>query len=203
MPVFKIELEISLGFSHSGEVCASGEGEVELTDTEVQQLVNLIRENDGETDVEELGLKETYPEIYEKLDDVCGDIAYHAEYNHWVIEGFENDWSEVDNDEAIFRCEEKYGFEYIFDREKFLEDHPEYEADDVESEDDIDEDDLLDAKTDAFFEWVDEYRGTLDEEAEVSFLSDVFEIEPEVDGVYHEVVIPEAIVEMAMGEKKD
>lgn len=197
MPVFNIFIETSLGFSHSGEVCASGDGNVVLTDEEVKQLVDLIREKGGVTDVEELGLKERYPEIYEKLDDACSDIAYTAERNHWVIEGFENGWYEVDTDEAIAKCEEHYGFQYVFDRAKFLEDHPGYEAEEVKSEEDIDEDDLSDAKTDAFFEWVDQYRGTLDEEAEVSFLSDVFGLEPEVDDVDYEVEIPVDIVKMA------
>lgn len=197
MPVFNIYIEKSLGFSHSGEVCASGDGDVELTDEEVKLLVDLIREKDGVTDVEELGLEETYPEIYEKLDDACGDIARSAEYNHWVIEGFENGWYEVDTDEAIAKCEESYGFKFVFDREKFLEDYPGYDAEDVNGVEDVDEDDLSDVKTEAFYEWVDEYRGTLDEEAEVSFLSDVFGLEPEVDDVDYEVEIPVDIVKMA------
>ena len=197
MPVFNIYIEKSMGLSHSGEVCAYGDGDVDLTDEEVKQLVDLIREKGGVTDVEELGLEERYPEIYEKLDQACGDIARSAEYNHWVIAGFENGWYEVDYDEAISKCEEKYGFKFVFNLEKFLEDYPDYDEEDVKGVEDIDEDDLSDVKTDAFFEWVEEYRGTLDEDAEVSFLSDVFGLEPEVDDVDYEVEIPVDIVKMA------
>ena len=90
-----------------------------------------------------------------------------------------------------------YGFRFVFDREKFLEDYPGYDAEDVKSVEDVDEDDLSDVKTEAFFEWVDEYRGTLDEEAEVSSLSDVFGLEPDIDDVEYEVEIPVDIVKMA------
>ncbi len=197
MPIFNIFIERSLGFSHSGEVCVSGDGSVELTDEEVKQLIELIREKGGVTDVDELVLEERYPENYKKLDDACYEIAYKAEYNHWVIEGYENGWYEVDYDEAISECEEWYGFKYIFDLYKFLEDHPGYEADEVKSEDDIDEDDLSDAKTDVFFKWVEKYRGTLDEDAEASFLSEVFKLEPEIDGVDYDVEIPVDIIKMA------
>ena len=48
MPYFTIDFETVLGISHSGEVTAEGEGTVELTDEEVQQLIDLIRENGGE-----------------------------------------------------------------------------------------------------------------------------------------------------------
>ena len=58
MLTFSTDTEISLGISHSGEVTADGTGTVELTDEEVQQLIDLIRENGGETNVEILELEE-------------------------------------------------------------------------------------------------------------------------------------------------
>ena len=47
MPAFNIYNEHSLGFSHSGEARVEGQGTAELTDEEVQKLVDLICENNG------------------------------------------------------------------------------------------------------------------------------------------------------------
>lgn len=66
MALCDIETEQSLGMSHYGPVSAEGVGTVELADEEVQTLIQLIREK-GTTDVEQLGIKEIHPEIYEKL----------------------------------------------------------------------------------------------------------------------------------------
>ena len=44
MAKFDIECEQSLGWAHSGEVTAKGKSGVDLTDEEVNVLVNLIRE---------------------------------------------------------------------------------------------------------------------------------------------------------------
>lgn len=196
MPVFNIFIEKSLGFSHSGEVCASGDGNVELTDIEVQELVDLIREKGVETDVEKLGLEERYPEIYKKLDEACGEIAHNAEYHHWIVEGYENGYYEISTDEAIEKCEEQYGFEYEFDMEKFLEENPDYE------EEDIDEDVIDEAKEEAFKQWVGEYRSKLDDYHEALFLDEVFELNPCIDSVDYEVEIPVDIVNMAMDDNQ-
>lgn len=189
MPTINILTENSLGFSHSGEVIAYGEGVIELTDEQVQQLVSLIRENNGETDVKKLQLEEKFPEIYEILEEAFREVARNAEYNHWVIEGYENGWYDVDTEEMITKCEEKYGFKFEYDTEDYLDD-----------DGNIDEDMLYDAKADAFFEWVEEHRIGLSEDDEVAFLSDVFGLEPDVDDVYYEVEIPADIVKMALPE---
>lgn len=194
MPVFKIYDEHSLGFTHCGEVIAEGEGEVELTDEEVQQLIDLIRENDGETDVEELELEDVYPEIYETLDDACRHAAYEAEYHHWIVEGYENQYYDISTSEAIDKCKEYYGFVFEFDKEKFLEENPDYE------EDEIDDDVIAEAEEEAFDQWVEEYRSTLNDHDEALFLAEVFELDPNIQDVDYEVVIPEGIV--AMVEKQ-
>ena len=67
MPDFNIASEQSLGISHSGEKTAYGEYVVNLTDEEVKVLVDLIRERKT-SDVEELELENSHPEIYRKLD---------------------------------------------------------------------------------------------------------------------------------------
>jgi len=198
MPLFNIFTETPPGVTLSREVYVSGDDYVELSDTEVQQLVNLIRENNGATDVDELELEKRFPEIYEKLDDVCRDIAHRAAYYEMVIDGYENGWYDVDMEDAISKCEEKYGFKCVFDLDKIIEDYYDGEADDINSIEDIDEDTLYDVKMEAFEDWIGKYRKTLkDEEEEASFLEDVFELEPEVDNVDYEVVIPADIIKMS------
>ena len=189
MPIFNILTENTLGISHSGEVTASGEGCVELSDEQVRQLVDLIKDHNGETNVEALGLKEKYPEIYERLDEACYEIARHAEYVEWVIDGYESGYSEVDTEEAIALCEEEYGFKFEYDPDDFLDDDGE-----------IDEDALDDARVDAFYEWVEQHRRGLDRDAEAMFLDEVFCLNPEVDAFDYEVEIPEAIIAMAKAE---
>ncbi len=187
MPIFSIETETILGISHSGEVTAEGEGTVELTDEEVQQLIDLIRENGGETNVEKLHLEEKYPEIYEMLDEAYRETARQAEYNHWVIEGYENGWYETELEEMVKKCEEKYGFHFEYDPKDYMD----------EEGTEVDEDLLYDDLQDAFYEWVSKYRGPLDEQEDADFLSDVFCLEPNVDDVDYDVQIPPAIIKMA------
>ena len=190
MPVFNLFIEQSLGISHSGEVVAYGDGTVELTDEQVQQLVALIREHGGETNVKALQLQNAYPEIYQILDDAYRDVAQHAEYDYWVIEGYENGWYE-EPDDAVEKCQNKYGFKYVFDEVKYREENG------MEPDEEIPEERIEDAQIDAFSDWVEDYRTKLTSEEEVSFLSDVFGIYPEVDDVDYEVRIPEEIIELA------
>ncbi|MBR5678884.1 MAG: hypothetical protein IKX20_12275 [Paludibacteraceae bacterium] len=87
--------ELCLGY----ECCGCGvyvdvEGAVMLEDEQVEQLVALIKEKDGETDVEKLQLEERYPDIYEALEDACREAAEQACYAHWVSECCGNDGEE-------------------------------------------------------------------------------------------------------------
>lgn len=185
MPIFEISSDHSLGFSHSGEVTVSGDGTVELTDEEVRQLVDLIKENDGETDVEELELEDLYPDIYETLDEACRQVAFDAEYEHWVIEGYEGGYYE-DPDDLDERLA-KLGYKCRVDKKDFLDEDGE-----------LDEYSYEDAKSEDLEKWIEEKRSTVENEA--SFLANLFDICPEIDGVDYEVEIPEAIVEMAYKE---
>lgn len=75
MAFYRIENELDLGMSHSGAVVIDGESTVELTDEDVEILVNLIREKHS-TNVRKLGIEAMYPELYEKLDDAYRQLAY-------------------------------------------------------------------------------------------------------------------------------
>ena len=191
MPFFNVLTNSTLGISHSGEVTAEGEGTVELTDEEVQQLIDLIRENEGETDVDTLELEEKYPEIYSKLDDAFRKVARHAVYIEAVNEGYDNGWYDLSVDEISERCEE-LGF------------HFEYNPDDFCDEDgEIDEDALEEAKSNALDEWVDEYRSHLSDYDAALFLAEVFDLEPN-DAVFdyeYSVEIPQEIIDMANADQ--
>ena len=85
MAEYIIECEQCLGISHDGAVYADGEGTVELSDEEVTTLVQLIRLK-GTTDVGELDLETTHPDLYAKLDKAYHDMAQHTETMHWLWE---------------------------------------------------------------------------------------------------------------------
>ena len=81
----KIDIEngICLGISHSGAVMTEGTGILELYDNEVSLLINIIKEKKT-SDVDELGIEESHPNLYEKLRQAYYDMAYKAEELHWL-----------------------------------------------------------------------------------------------------------------------
>lgn len=91
MTAYDIEVEICLGFSHSGSICTYGTGTVELSDQEVAALVELIREK-GTSDVGEMGLMQTHRDIFDKL------IAYCESECGFVSEAVDED----ERQEAFF-----------------------------------------------------------------------------------------------------
>ena len=70
-----------------GELCLDDFGtewwtEVELNDEQVNNLIKLIMFNGGDTDVESIGLKETFPDIYDILDKACYEATLEAYNEH-------------------------------------------------------------------------------------------------------------------------
>ena len=57
-------------------------GDVELDDEQVNNLIKLIMFNGGDTDVEYIGLKATFPDIYDILDKACYKAALDAYNEH-------------------------------------------------------------------------------------------------------------------------
>ena len=80
---FDIENEICLGISHSGAVMTEGTGILELDDNEVSLRINIIKEKKT-SDVDELGIEESHPNLYEKLSQAYYDMAYKTEELHWL-----------------------------------------------------------------------------------------------------------------------
>ena len=188
MALYRIENDTCLGISHSGPVNVESEGFIELSDEEVVKIVDLIRK-EGTTDIDELGLEETYPDIYQKLDKAYHDMAYDAEEAHWLREGYTIDAFEYDAEELMAYCEENCGFEYEFGEEDFLENGELSE-------------DALDCKLFDFYTWLDDYVESLKGEEMKDFFYNHLNAEmEELDEVDYEVAIPEAIIKMAEKRK--
>lgn len=172
MKKYKVEVEIELGMSHCGGVWVDGESIVELTDEEVDQLVDLIREH-GTSDVDEMELETINPQLYEKLDWASHDAIWLPYQLHWLEEAFYD--SECFNSDDLFdKAESEFGF----------------------NPDDYDED-KFDCPEAAFRNHLEELVNGMDDEERFKFYTEKLGIEydPEVDGYY--VAIPQEIIDKA------
>ena len=203
MPVFDISKSISLGISHSGEITADGTGTVELTDDEVQHLIDLIRENGGETDVEKLELEEKYPEIYETLDDAYGDAARSAAFREWMIVGYEHNYFS-EPDDFMESAEADGLFKYEYTEEQLDEFKEAFDYDDNEELDQEALDDYFEeVKRIAFDDFIVDHYNSLDEDEKVAFIEKYYAEALEdwdSSNVDYDVEIPPAIIEMAKTE---
>lgn len=187
MAQYNIWTECFLGMSHCGSVTADGSGMVYLTDKEVAKLVEMIRQCDSD-DLEVLNLKDTCPEIYEKLEQAHRDAAYQAEYMHWLKEGYDEGYYGYDQDELMSYCEEECGFCFEEEPEDFMDE-----------DGDFDEEAYEESKYDAFVEWLDDYIYSLDDEKFVDFLVNHMNAEVDMSSWSEDytVSLPPAIIEMA------
>lgn len=187
MAQYNIWTECFLGMSHCGSVTADGSGTVDLTDEEVAKLVEMIRQCDSD-DLEVLNLKDTCPEIYEKLEQAHRDAAYQAEYMHWLKEGYDEGYYGYDQDELMSYCEEECGFCFEEEPEDFMDE-----------DGDFDEEAYEESKYDAFVEWLDDYIYSLDDEKFVDFLVNHMNAEVDMSSWSEDytVSLPPAIIEMA------
>lgn len=196
---YPISTTAFLGFAYSGDVTEDGEGFVILSDEEVKQLVALIRENDGETDVEALDLKNKLPEIYKLLKKACYDAAWKAAYYHEVIEAYEEGDYEV-TEEVLENWEIECGFEYYEDE------------DDEEDKDDEEEDSDTDyyygeepesPRAQQFRDWLDSAVEGMNRLEKAQFLSKTLDNDlVDTDGISpdYTVTIPKEIIDIAKSE---
>lgn len=192
MAEFKIEYVQSLGITHDGcEVTVEGESSVELTDEEVKVLVDLICEK-GTADVKKLKLKKNHPALYKKLDKAYHDMAYKAEENHWLWEGYHNHYYEYDDDELMDYCKRECGFTFEFKPE----DYPEYSSSFYEIPE-VYERLVSDIEWRSFSNWLYEYIRRLSDDEFRDFLCNHMNADVEIDEVNYEVCIPQAIIDMA------
>lgn len=197
MKEFPIFFEICLGYHCCG--CGEyvgAEGSVQLEESQVDQLVALIKDNGGETDIDKIRLKEKYPDIYSALEEAYSDAAGTAVYRHWLIEGYECGY--FDEPEGIMEAMEADGlFKY---KPEEVEDVDEIGGDEID-EDITTEDEISYAKEDAFEDWKEEYFDSLSEDEQVAFIEKYYgkdlvnEYGP--DGGEYSIEIPQEIIDVA------
>lgn len=185
MAFYRIENELDLGMSHSGAVVIDGESTVELTDEDVEILVNLIREKHS-INVRKLGINAMYPELYEKLDDAYRQLAYDTEATHWLWHGYYNGYYRYDSYDLKCYCKANCGFHFEYDESDFVDD------------DDIFDDELFEnAEDKAFEDWLDDYVHSLSDKEARDFFYSHMNAELDLDYVDYTVEIPEEIIKMA------
>lgn len=194
MAEYKVSTEISGYNDHLGWYEEEATGTVELSDEEVQQLIELIRKNDGETDVKEIELEENLPEIFEKLDTVCCDASYGPYYKLWVLASYHDGYLDCGNDYD----DDDEGDKSIKDTKDVMaqaeaEGLFKYEPEDPDEEEDEDE------KLDAFEEWFAEYIDSLNDDEKVKTLVKFYgeAVEPADCDYEYTVEIPYEICKMA------
>ena len=185
MKDFPFSVEVLLGYHCCGRgEYAEGFGTVSLEDEQVDQLVALIRESGLKTDIDELGVKEKLPEVYDALDCAYSDAAEEAFYSHTIIAGYYN--GDFDEPEELMQNVEMDGL-FKFETEEEFPDEASYQ----------------DAKDEAFLEWKDAYLDSLDDDKKMAFILKYYPSasEGDGDGLYdYEVEIPQGIIALARGE---
>ena len=192
MAMYEIETDICLGFSHCGGVYNSGYGEVELSDEEVDELVALMKEKDT-SDVDEMDLEENLPDIYKKLDTAYRDVAYDAEEEHWLEEGYYHlECHNYEDSVMIDYIKEKGEWEFEYDEEEFKDENGE-----------LDEEALFEAECDYLHEeGLDNYLSTLDGEERKDFLRNQVGIDVDPQGCEYEIEIPSEIIAKAFPKEE-
>lgn len=180
-----IDEDLCLGYSHCGSVCANAYGEFEMADADVETLVALIREK-GTTDINELGIEQSHPTIYDLLEKEIYKIYQIAVTAHFIREEI-NDYFEYD-DGVIDYCIQKYGFDP--DEECEDEDYGDEEYEDEEEE--------YEAKLHSrFVNWISFYASTLSDKELVDFNSDTVNIAVDFYADEFALEIPRQIIDLA------
>ena len=199
MAKYEIEVDVCLGFGHCGGVNADGKTEVELSDAEVNQLVELIRRKNT-TDTEEMELETELPEIYEKLHVASSELASKVEYDHWLTNGY----FEGEYDDNFDYCDL---MKYCIDNTSFSETFEFYLEDAVIDDDIVDEDGDIDLEAlfeedsnlrDEFRSWLKRYLlEELSMDERIKFIETQMNAEMDCDYFDYIPEIPKKIIEMA------
>lgn len=197
MQTFDFSTEICLGLHCSG--CGEYidvEGSFDLEDDEVTALARLVREHDGETDIDELNLEEELPEVYAKIREAYRDAIGEATTDYWILEGYRNGCFDED-DGVIDALEEEGLFKFEPDLATLRDNLG------LDEDEDIPEDDLEDARQEAFEQWKDEYFDSLTEDEQIAFIEKYYnaEVDNTPDDYDFTVEIPQEIADLA--EKDD
>ena len=166
-----------------------GESVLELTDEEVNTLVELIKTHGGETDIESLELEEKYPRIYDAFHEAfIQPVAYDGSLQ-WAIDGYRYSYFDIPGDESIMDEIEAEGFfKFEYDEEDYLDE-----------EGNLLEDDLMEDKCVAWREYFDE----LPREKQFEFLDRFYKdyiYDYDTQELTGDMYIPEEIVQLARQE---
>lgn len=199
MAKYGISAESFLGdYCYGESEYVDADGTVELSDDDVQKLVDLIRENGGETDVKALNLECLYPDIYNTLADAYREICCEAQRHYWIEKNFE-DRDAAEPADLMERLENEGLFQYEADLDAIREENG------LDADEEPDEDTLEEAKTDAFHEWLDEYLCDLSFDEKIEFFSDYYDwyipgdVNIDESDCECEVLIPGEIITLANG----
>ena len=164
---------------------ADAHGEFEMPDEYVETLVALIREK-ATTDIDELGIEQSHPTIYDLLEKEIYKIYQIAVTAHFIREVID-DYFEYD-DGVIDYCIQKYGF------------NPDEECEDEDYEDEEyeDEEEEYEAKLHSrFVNWISFYASTLSDKELVDFNSDTVNIAVDFYADEFALEIPRQIIDLA------
>ena len=197
MKTFDFNTEVCLGYHCNG--CGEyidAEGSFSLEEEDVNALVQLIRDHGGEADIEKLGLESALPNVYETIREAYSDAAAEATRKNWLLEGYRNNYFEEDCN-VMDVLEEEGLFKFEPDLDALREDLG------LDEEDEITDEDIEEAKQEAFDEWKEEYLGSLSEEDRFSFIEKYYAADADYSSDYYEVTLelPQEIVDLVT--KKD
>lgn len=200
---FQIEVSYSDTYYDYKEIVSVN---VEFSEEDVRSLVELIRANSGETDVDELDLKSALPDIYEKLDDACQEVAFRTAFHAAILDSYDEGYldEEVDSDELIAALKEDGLFDCKYDLDEICRDLD----NEGRAEHTITLKELDEYTDSAFRAWLDDYFNSLDTEGKIDFIMTYYG-EDAIDNCIardmieygYDIVIPEKIVEMANNEQ--
>ena len=196
MQSFEFSTEVCLGYHCSGRgEYVEAKGSFSLEEEDVHALVKLIRDKGGKTDIVELDLIGSLPNIYETIHEAYRDAVAEATTNHMILEGYRNGYFE-ENDGVIESLEEEGLFKFDPDLEALREDLG------LDEDDEISDEDIEDAKEEAFEEWKDEYFNSLSEEDQVFFIERYYIVNTDnsTDDYDINLEIPQEIVDLATKE---
>ena len=200
---FQIEVSYSDTYYDYKEIVS---GNVEFSEEDVRSLVELIRANSGETDVDELDLKSALPDIYDKLDGACQEVAFRTAFHAAILDSYDEGYldEEVDSDELIAALKEDGLFDCKYDLDEICRDLD----NEGRAEHTITLKELDEYTDSAFRAWLDDYFNSLDTEGKIDFIMTYYG-EDAIDNCIardmieygYDIVIPEKIVEMAHNEQ--
>ena len=110
MAQYKIEFNRYDGWSEQDGEIPVESAFVELSDDEVQALVDIMKK-EGTHDVAELDLEELYPDVYEKLAETCDSIAWDIAVAEAIREVHYYDEEDTFLDKLQEYCEMEYGYD--------------------------------------------------------------------------------------------